>query len=78
MFNPFEEEFSEHSQETTALPVSIQPEPHAASPISFLHLEILSEQLPEATDRDPKAEKKVLQVVREMKSYASSLEQRNL
>jgi len=63
MFNPFEEELSEQSHDTTALPVSMQPQPPTASPISFLHLDILSEPLPDPTGRDPKGEKKILQLL---------------
>ena len=46
MFNPFEEEFSDHSQEPTELPYSLEGLTHPsndarASPISFLHLDSL-------------------------------------
>jgi hypothetical protein len=71
MFNPFEEESSEHWQ-PTAFPVSMQ-EPQEASPITFLQLEPLAEQVGEEV-----GERRQPQVLREIKAYAESLEQRNL
>lgn len=61
MFNPFEEECSENSQEPTDLPVCMQPDAPPASPISFLQLDHLSDYLPEGTELDVKSERKLQQ-----------------
>lgn len=73
MFNPFEEECSEHSHRPTDLPVSIQPEVPPASPISFLQLDHLSDYLPEGTELDVRNERKLQQFLKEMKLYSDGL-----